>query len=132
MKTLLLKGLKGNRVWCLGKYRGNVDPVMILREKDLARVWKEVHDRPDGHAGREPTLERFCTRYWFSGCQTWIRKKVQNCLNCHEKDAQLAHKGLAPLRAYTPEDAPWMRLHFDLTEGFYDVSYHFTSIPVFY
>ena len=47
-----------------------------------------------------------------------MRKKVQNCLNCHEKDAKLAHKGLAPLA----EDAPWMRLHFDLTEGFYDVA----------
>ena len=50
---------KNGRVWCLGKYRGSVDPVMVLKESDLSRVWNEVHNRPDGHAGREPTLERF-------------------------------------------------------------------------
>ena len=60
---------KNGRVWCLGKYRGSVDPVMVLKESDLSRVWNEVHNRPDGHAGREPTLERFCTRYWFSGSE---------------------------------------------------------------
>jgi len=69
--------LKGDKVWCLGKFRGNVDPVMVLKQSDLQRVWKEVHDRPDGHAGREPTLHRFCTRYWFTGDKTF-RRNIRN------------------------------------------------------
>ena len=114
--------LRGDEVFVLGKYRDSVDPVRLVTESELPQLWNEVHNRVDGHASRDATIERFCKAYWFYGCQSWLRQKVKDCIRCHEKEISIAQKQIAPLRPYAPEKAPWMRLHLDLTEGFYDVS----------
>ena len=63
-------------------------------------------------------------RYWYPGIQSWVRKKVENCMGCKHKTSSFA-KFAPPLRPYSPESAPWMRVHVDLTEGFYDVTLEF-------
>ena len=88
------------------------DNKIVLRVSDLVSddLWEQVHS----HSGRDSTYKKFKERFWFRGLSVWVRKKVQDCVACKNKNNGDWPAQRAPLVPIPVEPKLWWRVHVDL------------------
>jgi hypothetical protein len=93
---------------------------LLSEDEDAKRdIMTWAHDHPTaGHPGRDETIRRTKTRYFWPGMNAWVTEYVKGCATCQQNKV-LTHRHKSPLyRITVPTDArPFQQVAMDLITG---------------
>jgi hypothetical protein len=72
--------------------------LVIAAQEHKDEIIKYLHDHT-GHGGRENTCRRVANRYFWEGCYTDVKKYVDGCLPCRQKEKRRKEEALYPQKA---------------------------------
>jgi hypothetical protein len=91
-----------------------------IQDKDVKRdIMTWAHDHPTaGHPGRDETIRRTKSRYFWPGMNAWVTDYVKGCAVCQQNKV-LTHRHKSPLyRITVPTNArPFQQIAMDLITG---------------
>ena len=89
-------------------------PLIVVKEDDCEKIFHEMHN----HSGRTKCWDRIKARYYWYGCEKYVRQQTRECTTCFQTNAYHTKAQISPLLPIAVIPKMMWRVHLDLAGPF--------------
>ena len=97
---------------CIGRQAGGEWRICVRTVEDKKRILQSCHgETAGGHFGRDKTIEKVCSRFFWKDMVEEIRTYVKNCPKCQKMNANFV-KTIAQLHSVQVQPKVWSQVRY--------------------